>query len=224
SWPLFRQSKPGFVSQFGTLNGLEDLEAPRKLEAVPYVVTKNGTQIINNSFQQKSSVDVGGDFKYRVAPNVTLDGTINPDFGQVESDPSVLNLSAYESFFDERRPFFVAGRGLFRFDVNCNAINCNGEGLYYSRRIGRTPQLAGAYGNNDPQDPVTILGAGKLLGRFSKGLTVGVLDAETQDASLRDTTTEPRTNFGVLRATQDFRKGSSAIGGIFTAVNRNMDR
>src|SRR6266550_1970998 len=136
-WPLLRQSKPGFVSQFGSLHGMDDLENPRKLEAMPYVVTKNSTDIVRNAFKQRSSVDVGGDVKYRVAPNITLDATINPDFGQVESDPAVLNLSAYESFFDERRPFFVAGRGLFRFDVNCSEVNCNGEGLYYSRRIGR---------------------------------------------------------------------------------------
>jgi len=223
-WPLLRQSKPGFVSQFGSLHGVDDVEEPRKLEAIPYVVAKSANRTIRNSYDQKQSVEIGGDLKYRILSNLTLDATINPDFGQVESDPSVLNLSAYESFFDERRPFFVAGRGLFRFDVNCNAINCNGEGLYYSRRIGRTPQLAGAYGNGDPQDPVTILGAGKLLGRFKSGLTVGVLEAVTQEASLRDTTYEPRTNFGVVRATQDFRKGSSAIGGIFTAVNRNMDK
>ena len=143
-----------------------------------------------------SNLTVGADFKYRVASNLTLDATINPDFGQVESDPAVLNLSAYESFFDERRPFFVAGRGLFRFDVNCSAVNCNGEGLYYSRRIGRTPELAGIYGDTVPLQPTTILGAAKLLGRFPRGLTLGVLDAATQRAaSPGDTTFEPATNF-----------------------------
>jgi hypothetical protein len=224
SWPLIRQSRPGFVSQFGTLHGLEDLEAPRKLEATPYVVTKNSTQIINNSFQQKSYVDIGGDVKYRLAPNVTLDATINPDFGQVEADPAVLNLSAYESFFDERRPFFVAGRGLFRFDVNCSAVNCNGETLYYSRRIGRTPPLAGTYGDTVPLAPTTIIGAGKLIGRLPRGLTVGVLDAITQrEANKGDTTYNPATNFAVVRATQDFRKGSSAIGAMVTGVNRRLD-
>ena len=224
-WPLLRQSKPGFVSQFGALEGLDDLESPRKLEAVPYVVTKNASRIVNNAFAQKSNVTVGGDVKYRLAPNLTLDATINPDFGQVESDPAVLNLSAYESFFDERRPFFVAGRGLFRFDVNCSAVNCNGESLYYSRRIGRTPELAGIYGDTVPLQPTTIIGAAKLLGRFPRGLTVGVLDAATQrSASPGDTTYDPFTNFTVARATQDFRKGNSAIGAIVTAVNRSMDK
>src|SRR6202163_2285138 len=102
-WPLLRQSKPGFVSQFGSLHGMDDLEAPRKLEAMPYVVTKNASKIVNNAWAQKSNVAVGGDLKYRIAPNVTLDATVNPDFGQVESDPSVLNLSAYESFFEDRK-------------------------------------------------------------------------------------------------------------------------
>jgi hypothetical protein len=223
-WPLLRQSKTGFVSQFGALHGVDDLEAPRKLEAMPYVVTKNASSIVNNAFRQKSNVEIGGDVKYRLAPNVTLDATINPDFGQVESDPAVLNLSAYESFFDERRPFFVAGRGLFRFDVNCSAVNCNGEGLYYSRRIGRTPELAGIYGDTVPLQPVTIIGAAKLLGRFAHGTTIGVLDAATQrSASPGDTTYDPQTNFAVIRATQDFRGGGSAIGAILTAVNRNMD-
>src|SRR3954466_3919339 len=142
SWPLLRQSKPGFVSQFGALEGMDELESPRRMEAMPYVVTKHATEVVNNRFANKSRVSLGGDVKYRLAPNVTLDATVNPDFGQVESDPAVLNLTAYESFFDERRPFFVAGRGLFNFGVNCSAVNCNGEGLYYSRRIGRTPPHA----------------------------------------------------------------------------------
>jgi hypothetical protein len=224
-WPLLRQSKTGFVSQFGSLQGLDDLETPRRLEVMPYVVTKNASRIVNNSFTQKSNVAVGGDIKYRLAPNVTLDATVNPDFGQVESDPSVLNLTAYESFFDERRPFFVAGRGLFRFDVNCSQVNCYGEGLYYSRRIGRTPELAGIYGDTVPLQPVTILGATKLLGRFPGNVTIGVLDAATQKSTgPGGKTFDPATNFAVVRATEDFRGGNSAIGAILTGVNRNMDQ
>ena len=225
SWPLLRQSKPGFVSQFGALEGMDDLESPRRLEAMPYVVTKHATEVVDNRFANKSRVSMGGDLKYRLAPNVTLDATINPDFGQVESDPSVLNLTAYESFFDERRPFFVAGQGLFRFSVNCSQVNCNGENLYYSRRIGRTPTLAGTYGDTVPLQPTTILGAGKLIGRFPTGLTVAVMDALTKRASSPgDTTFEPMTNFTVVRATQDIRKGNSGVGAMLTAVNRRMDQ
>ncbi|HEV7992034.1 MAG TPA: DUF5916 domain-containing protein [Gemmatimonadaceae bacterium] len=225
SWPLLRQSKPGFVSQFGMITGLADLEPPRRLEAVPYVVTKAGNEIVRNRFTNRGHLDVGGDVKYRLAPNVTLDATINPDFGQVEADPSVLNLTAYESFFDERRPFFVTGRGQFQFGVNCSAVNCNGEGLFYSRRIGRTPSLAGNYGDTLPQSPTRILGAGKLLGTLGKGFTLGVLDAVTQRVSSPgDTTYEPGTNYAVVRAKQDLRKGNSGFGAMFTSVNRRVDQ
>jgi hypothetical protein len=226
AWPKFSQSKPDLLSQLGTLDGLHGLEAPRKLEAMPYVVTKNATEISRrNRFETPTSASIGGDLKYRVASNVTLDATVNPDFGQVEADPSVLNLSAYESFFDERRPFFVAGRGLFQFDVNCSQVNCSGEGLYYSRRIGRTPQLAGVYGDTIQGAPTTIIGAAKLLGRFPTGMTFGVLDAVTNRvASPGDTTFEPTTNFTVVRATQDLRKGNSTFGAMLTSVNRNLDQ
>ncbi|HLZ10144.1 MAG TPA: DUF5916 domain-containing protein, partial [Chloroflexota bacterium] len=224
SWPKFSQAKPDLVSQLGTLTDLDDLEAPRRMEAMPYVVAKDASQIKNNRFVHPGAGALGGDLKYRLASNLTLDATINPDFGQVESDPAVLNLTAYESFFDERRPFFVAGRGLFRFDVNCNNVNCSSEGLFYSRRIGRTPQLAGTYGDTVPQQPTTILGAAKLLGRFSGGVTVEALDATTERArSLGDTTFEPTTNYSVVRAIKDSPDGTTSFGGILTAVNRRND-
>ena len=225
SWPLFSQSKPDLLSQLGTLEGLEDLEVPRRLEAMPYVVTKRASTITRNQFTNPNTISAGGDLKYRVASNITLDATINPDFGQVEADPAVLNLTAYESFFDERRPFFVAGRGLFRFDVNCSNVNCGGEGLYYSRRIGRTPELASTYGDTVPQPPTTILGAAKLAGRLTNGMTIGALDAVTERFETPgDTTFEPRTNYGLARVTQDFRGGNTTIGAIVTAVDRRNDR
>jgi hypothetical protein len=225
SWPVINQAHNGLVSQLGELSGLDDLEVPRRLEAAPYVVAKNASEIRNNAFTRGSNATVGADLKYRVAPNLTLDATINPDFGQVEADPAVLNLTAFESFFDERRPFFVAGRGLFQFPVNCSSVNCNSEGLFYSRRIGRTPALAGTYSDTTPQQPTTILGAAKLTGRMPGGLTLGFMDAVTQRATLRgDTTTEPGTNFAVLRAKQDMRQGRSSVGVMVTGVNRSMDR
>ncbi len=225
SWPVFSQAKPDMVSQFGQLTGLEDLQAPRRLEVAPYLVAKDASQITNNDFTRATGVAVGGDFKYRVASNLTLDATINPDFGQVEADPAVLNLTAYESFFNELRPFFVAGRGLFQFNVNCSSVNCNNEELFYSRRIGRTPELGSTYGDTTPQQPTTILGAAKLTGRLPGGLTLGVLDAATERATLPgDTTTEPATNFAVVRLKQDLRNGASSFGGMLTAVNRDLDQ
>src|SRR5216117_4601754 len=123
SWPLFRQSQAGFVSQFGEIEGLEDLEPPRRLEAAPYLVTKNVAQIDNNVLERGQDLTIGGDLKYRVASNLKLDATINPDFGQVEADPGVLNLTAFETFFREQRPFFVQGAGQFQWNVNCTAVN-----------------------------------------------------------------------------------------------------
>ena len=224
SWPLIRQSQNGFISQFGHVTGLDGLEAPRRLEAAPYLVTKDAARITNNAFARQTNATLGGDLKYRVASNLTLDATVNPDFGQVEADPAVLNLTAYESFFDERRPFFVAGRGLFQFQVDCSQVNCNNEQLFYSRRIGRTPELAGAYGDTTPQQPTTILGAAKLTGRLGGGLTVGIMDALTQRARLGvDTTVEPSANFTALRLRQDLRGGNSNVGLMFTSVNRSND-
>ena len=160
------------MSQFGSLHGLDDLEAPRKLEAMPYVVTKNASQIVNNALHAASRTStLGGDLKYRVAPNLTLDATINPDFGQVESDPAVLNLSAYESFFDERRPFFVAGRGLFRFDVNCSAGQLQRRRtLLQSAHWAHAASSPASTATPFRSQPMTIIGAAKLLGRFPHGL------------------------------------------------------
>jgi len=226
SWPMIRQSQAGFVSQFGEVDGLEDLAAPRRLEASPYFVTKNVSQISNNTLERTQDVTVGGDLKYRVAPNLKLDATINPDFGQVEADPGVLNLSAFETFFREQRPFFVQGAGQFQWNVNCTAVNdCStGEGLVYSRRIGRAPELAGAYSDTTSPAFTTILGAAKLTGRLPGGFTIGALDAVTaHETGAGGVTIEPTTNYGVLRVRQDLRGGESSVGGIVTTVNRHTD-
>src|SRR5258705_3479610 len=226
SWPLIRQSQAGFVSQFGEISGLEGLEAPRRLEAAPYLVTKNVSQIDNNVLGRSQDVSVGGDFKYRVTSNLKLDATINPDFGQVEADPAVQNLTAFETFFREQRPFFVQGAGQFQWNVNCTAVNdCStGEGLVYSRRIGRAPELKGAYGDTTSPAFTTILGAAKLTGRLPGGLTIGAFDAVTaHEKGAGGITIEPATNFGVLRLRQDLRGGESSVGGIVTTVNRHND-
>ncbi|HVH68344.1 MAG TPA: DUF5916 domain-containing protein [Gemmatimonadales bacterium] len=226
SWPLFRQSKAGFVSQYGEVAGFDDLEAPRRLEASPYLVTKNVSQISANILGRTQDVTLGGDMKYRVASNLTLDATFNPDFGQVEADPGVLNLTAFETFFREQRPFFVQGAGIFRFDVNCTAVNdCStGEGLVYSRRIGRAPQLAGTYNDTTSAAFTRIIGAGKLTGRTPGGLAIGALEAVTEHVTGIDgKTIEPLSNYGVLRLRQDLRGGESNVGAIVTAVNRDND-
>jgi uncharacterized protein DUF5916/cellulose/xylan binding protein with CBM9 domain len=225
SWPVYRGSQAGVTSQLGELIGLDGLPSPRRPEIAPYVLTKNVSVPTGGAFDRSQKMTGGADVKYGITPSLTLDATVNPDFGQVEADPAVLNLTAFESFFEERRPFFVQGAGIFRFDVNCSAVNdCStGEGLFYSRRIGRAPQLG--YGDLNPASATTILGAAKLTGRLPGGQTVGVLDAVTgREAGTLDRTMEPATNYAVLRAQQDFRGGESGIGIIVTAVHRNRDR
>jgi hypothetical protein len=225
TWPLYHTSRAGFVSQFGDLTGLDGLTSPHHAEVTPYVVTKNVTQPTGASYGRHQDVTMGGDLRYGIASNLTLNATINPDFGQVEADPSVLNLGAFETFFQEKRPFFVEGRGLFNFDVNCSAVNCNGEGIFYSRRIGRGPQLTDLYGDSTSPASTTIIGAGKLTGRFPGGLAIGALDAVTERASgVGGATIEPVTNYGVLRVTQDYDQGNGSVGAIFTSVNRSLDQ
>jgi len=214
------------VSQFGEIDGLQGLEPPRRLEAAPYAVTKNVSAIENNTLGREQQFTVGGDFKYRVSSNLKLDATINPDFGQVEADPAVQNLTAFETFFREQRPFFVQGAGQFQWNVNCTAVNdCgSGEGLVYTRRIGRAPELAGTYGDTTSAAFTTILGAGKLTGRLPGGMTIGAFDAVTaHETGAGGVTIEPLTNYGVVRLRQDLRKGESSVGGIVTAVNRESD-
>ena len=222
SWPVYRNSQAGISSQLGELTGLVGLPSPRRPEISPYLVTKNVSVPTDIGFDRSQKVTGGADLKYGVTSNLTIDATINPDFGQVEADPAVLNLTAFETFFQERRPFFVQGAGIFRFDVNCSQVNCNSERLFYTRRIGRAPHIE--YGDPGAPTATTIYGAAKLTGRLLGGQTLGVLDALTgRAASTFDQTMEPTTNYAVARAQQDFRNGESGIGGMFTAVNRNLD-
>ena len=227
SWPVYRGSQAGVSSQLAELTGLEGLPSPRRPEVAPYVVSKNvSVPVGSSSFDRSQKVTAGADLKYGLTPNLTLDATVNPDFGQVEADPAVLNLGVFETFFQERRPFFVQGAGIFRFDVNCSAVNdCStGEGLFYSRRIGRSPQLAD-YGGAASPLATTIYGAAKLTGRLPGGQTVGLLDAVTgREAGTLDRTMEPATNYAVVRGQQDLRGSESGIGVMVTAVHRNRDQ
>lgn len=224
SWPLYRVSESGLSSQLGELTGLEGLGSPRRLEVAPYAVTKNETQPTARGFDHVQDFAAGADIKYGLTSNLTLDATVNPDFGQVEADPAVLNLTAFETLFQERRPFFVEGTGIFEVPVNCNIVNCSGEALFYSRRIGRAPQLGSLYGDARSPKATTIWGAAKLTGRLPSGTTVGVLNALTGRAEGTERRTiEPLTNYAAVRAQQDFRRGQSGVGVLVTAVNRRVD-
>ncbi len=234
TWPLLSKSANGYVSGFGELTGLRLDKSPGRLEVVPYLVGDVTTERPERQNPLANATDpagsVGVDFKYAVKPGLTLTGTANPDFGQVEADPAVVNLSGFETFFSERRPFFVEGSGIFRFDVDCNDGQCTG--LFYSRRIGRSPRGSpdlpdGAYLSAPSQ--TTILGAAKLTGRVG-AFSIGALNAVTADehaliadGALRTRPTiEPLTNYSVVRARRDFTNQSS-VGFMMTATNRRLD-
>ena len=228
SWPLYHPQRTGLVSQLGRLEGMSALTTARRIEATPYVVTKNVQRTTpTNEYNRRQEVTVGADLKVGITPNVTLDATINPDFGQVESDPSVVNLTAFETFLYERRPFFVEGTGLYRFELNCYiVVDCStNEGLFYSRRIGRSPPLRGEYGDETTPTSTTIAAATKLTGRTRRGLAFGVLDAVTREVTgIERQIVEPLTNYGVVRVLQDLKGGDADIGLIGTAVNRSDDQ
>ncbi|HKK08986.1 MAG TPA: DUF5916 domain-containing protein, partial [Gemmatimonadota bacterium] len=225
TWPLLRPSRSGLVSQFGELTGLEGLGSPGHGEVTPYVVTRNVQTTPAAGLGRTQEVTLGGDLEYRIASNIRLAATVNPDFGQVEADPSVLNLGAFETFYSERRPFFVEGKGLFRFPVNCVVVvDCNsGEGLFYSRRIGRSPQLAEMDGRGPGPVSTPILGAVKVTGRRTGGFTLGFLDAVTgRVTDPAGSILEPTTNYAVARGSQDFDRGDGNAGFILTAVDRRV--
>jgi hypothetical protein len=226
SWPLWSPTRQGISSQLGTLEGLDDITSDRRLELTPYVVTKNVQRVLPSRYARSQEVTGGGDLKLGITPNVTLDATVNPDFGQVEADPAVVNLTAFETFFAEKRPFFVEGTGLYQFQLNCYiVVDCStNEGLFYSRRIGRAPTLRGVYGDATTATATPIAAATKLTGRTKSGLAFGVLDAFTPDVEgVNNRTVEPRTNYAVVRAQQDLRGGETGISFITTAVNRSLN-
>ena len=226
------------INRYGHLTGLGSLPSTRKLELVPYVLAKNEnpTAVPGNPFQKKNHIapGVGLDLKYGITSNMTLDATINPDFGQVEVDPAVVNLSAYETFFPEQRPFFIAGSGIFNFGEMRSNNRSNGYDLYYTRRIGHEPQrfIGGPdVAFVDAPLQTRIDGAAKLTGRTGGGLSVGVLDAVTanEEARIRSVngldgraTVEPRSNYFMTRVKHDFRQGNTTIGFGATAVNRDL--
>ncbi len=231
SWPLYRGSKGGISSQLGLLTDIDDITRFHRLEVTPYAVARSTNVPVTAApsgttpWAQSQKGSGGVDVKYGVTPNLTLDATVNPDFGQVEADPSVVNLSAFETFFQEKRPFFIEGTGLYSFQLNCSTVNCGGEGLFYSRRIGRAPQLFGRYADDASPNVTPILGAAKLTGRLGGGLNIGVLEALTgRVQGTDDRTTEPRTNYTVLRAQQDLQRGETSFGLIATGVNRALDQ
>ncbi|HUF83267.1 MAG TPA: DUF5916 domain-containing protein, partial [Acidimicrobiia bacterium] len=232
------RTETGFVSRFAQLEGIEGIEPVRSLEVVPYLLSRvdlDDRVASDDPFTSSTETDasIGLDVKYGLTTNLTLTGTVNPDFGQVEVDPAVVNLSQFETFFPEKRPFFIEGASNFRFGrgaSNSNfGFNYFRPDFFYSRRIGRQPQ--GAVGGEfvDVPGETTILGAAKLTGKTEGGWTLGILDAFTDEETARfrvDGVTgrvvaEPMTNYFVSRIAREPSE-MSRVGMLFTAVNRDL--
>lgn len=231
-WAPYPKVASGFASLFGTLTGLENLPHPLRLELRPYSMVKSRSRPEASAILYSPGHEVRGnaglDLKYGLSSDFTLDVTVNPDFGQVEADPAVINLTAFESFFPEKRPFFVEGSGLFSGFVPTGQP-------FYSRRIGRGPQGFASPppgGTVEIPEATTILAAGKVTGKTSRGLGLGILGAVTaeEDAAVRDSAgivvgkavVEPSTRYVVGRVEQDFNNGGHTVGALVTVVNRSL--
>lgn len=236
-WQHVPKDSPGFVHLFGELHGLKGLTPKRQVEIAPYVVTKTESfkPEEGNPFMtgRRNVVNAGVDAKIGLTNNFTLDLTVNPDFGQVEADPAVINLTEFETYFEEKRPFFIEGSNLLSFPLMFGDGDLASNNLFYSRRIGRSPQHYPDLGDNEyARVPLntTILGAAKLTGRSSSGLSLGLLESITGNAYARidsagkrfNELAEPLTNYTVATAKQEFNSGNTIISGMITSTNRSL--
>ncbi len=239
SWQPMQREKSGFVSQFGTMNGIKNIQPKNNLDIMPYVVARTDRyeKDTENPFLasgKNNKFNVGFDAKIGLTNFLTLDLTVNPDFGQVESDPSEVNLSTYETFFEEQRPFFIEGKNILTYKLNFGDGDLAYDGLFYSRRIGRRPNYYpdledGEYAKMP--EVTSILGAAKITGKTKSGWSIGLLESVTGEESAkikgigdgRTQTIEPLTNYFVARLQKDFNEGNTYLGGMMTAVNRSID-
>ena len=231
-WEKQSSTGPGILYLFGELRGINGLKKSQRIELMPYALgelrtfrkepanpfARSGHQLLGNT---------GIDAKIGIGSNFTVDMTVNPDFGQVESDPSVMNLTAFETFYEEKRPFFLEGKSIFNFDLD----DCS---LFYSRRIGHSPSLRPALKDKEymkAPDNTTILSALKFSGKTSKGLAIGALHSFTANEKAtinspsgdREVSVEPFSSYTVVRLQQDFNQSNTMFGGIFTSTNRSLN-
>jgi hypothetical protein len=223
-WQYIPLQAPAMVYLFGELKGIDHIRDSRQVELLPYASAALENQAQREGFDPIRP-NAGIDAKVGISSDYTLDLSINPDFGQVEADPSVLNLTSFETFYEEKRPFFLEGNDIFDFTL--------GEDIpYYSRRIGSAPVFPGSIDSreiSEVPDFTTILGAAKLTGKSSKGLSVGFINgltaeelgvATSADSTEQDIQVSPLTNFLATRVKKEFNGGNTIAGGMFSLVNR----
>jgi hypothetical protein len=244
-WQPIPSDAPGMIHLMGEMSGIENVRPRKIFDITPYGVARAETFEAEkgNPFLGKGhkyGLNGGIDAKIGITNNMTMDLTINPDFGQVEADPSVVNLSAYETFFEEKRPFFIEGNHIISFGIGVGDGGIGNDNLFYSRRIGRNPQGT-AYNYYGHDDTITgysdvpintsIISAAKITGKTQNGLSVGFMDAVTAEEMAEIDTgghrsyqaVEPLTNYLAARVQKDFREGNTILGGMITMVNRDMN-
>ncbi len=237
-WQHVPKDAPGLVHLFGEMTGMGSIRPKKIFDVTPYGVAKleRYPAQTGNPFADGSDVNVnaGVDAKIGVTNNLTLDLTINPDFGQVEADPSEVNLTAYETFFEEKRPFFIEGSNITNFGIGIGDGGIGNDNLFYSRRIGRRPTMSpGLQSEEYSNIPkfTSILGAAKLTGKTSNGLSLGFIESVTleekaeidHEGQRRKETVEPMTNYFVGRVQKDLDKGNTIFGAMLTGTNRFLD-
>ena len=234
-WQFIPVNIPNTVDHFGHMDGLKKVKSKKQFDLTPYVVGsyKSYEKEPGNPFADGR--DVGGraglDGKIGITNDMTLDFTVNPDFGQVEADPSVVNLTGFETFYEEKRPFFIEGKRITNMPISIGSDEYGNDNLFYSRRIGRKPQAYPLLNENEyAKIPgfTKILGAVKLTGKTRDGLSVGfvsaVTDKETAEVDSSGLRTrqvaEPFTSYFAGRIQKDFKDGNTVIGGMYTNTLR----
>ncbi len=237
-WQHIDRNSSGMIHNFGKLTGLTGIQPRKQADITPFVVGSLETfeREEGNPFATGTAwkYNAGLDAKFGITNNMTLDLTVNPDFGQVEADPSVVNLTAYETFFEEKRPFFIEGNNITSFQTGIGDGDIGYDNLFYSRRIGRSPHIWVETDDNEfvraPRN-TPIISAAKLTGKTPDGLSVGIVEAVTAEGKAEIDfngerswqTVEPLTNYFVSRVMKDYNGGKTVIGGGFTNTHRFLD-
>ena len=241
-WNLIPRNSTGRMQNIGELHGISGLPRYRHIELLPHTVGRAEGQPVEegNPYRDgaRGHATAGLDAKVGLTTDFTLDATVNPDFGQVEADPSVVNLTAYETFFEEKRPFFMEGKNILT--LNLDSVQATGdvpvdagtnEMMFYSRRIGQAPHYvpdAAAGESVDMPDSTSIITAAKVTGKTPDGLSVGILQSVTSaehahvslDGVERERPVEPTTNYFAARLQKDWAKGNTVLGGMLTNTHR----
>jgi len=237
-WQPIPRNAPGSVYLYGELTGINDIKPRRQVDLTPYVVGSG------EKFEKEEGnpYATGKDFKYSggldakigVTNNLTVDLTVNPDFGQVEADPSEVNLTAFETFFAEKRPFFVEGRNILSMPLMLGDGDLANENLFYTRRVGRKPHLYPSLSDGEyakVPEFSKILGAAKISGRTENGWSIGLLESVAAEekaeidfnGNKRNEIVEPLTNFLIGTVRKDINEGNTVVSGMITSTNRRLD-